>query len=103
MAIRVDRNRNISEEAVLSGAIIVSNAVSTILLPPNSERIYVAIFSQNFDIWLKFQAASIDNDKKGIFIEKGQTYEFPADTLYTGEISAISNLVAANVYTTELI
>jgi len=39
---------------------------------------------------LKLQAASVDNNAKGIFIGRDSYWEMPADNIYTGEISAIA-------------
>jgi len=55
---------------------------------------FVAVHISNestVDIWVKFQAASIDNGKKGIFLERGGYYEMPTGQRYTGEISAIAD------------
>ena len=41
-------------------------------------------------VWLKLQAASVDNVKTGIFIDRGDYWEMPIGALYTGEISAIA-------------
>ena len=41
-------------------------------------------------VWLKLQAATVDNVKTGIFIDRGDYWEMPEGALYTGEISAIA-------------
>lgn len=51
-------------------------------------------------IYLKMQAASVDDDKKGIVVYPGELYEMPEKTRYTGEISAISDLGTNSVSVT---
>ncbi len=79
----------------------VSSSTSTLLLAANRGRIYIAISTQEQPIWLKLQAASVDNDKKGIFIPRNFTYELHPDVIYTGEVSAITDTGTAEVYVTE--
>jgi len=100
MAARIERTANTNDTATLSSAIVVGGATSVTLLSANATRVYIAI-STDKDIWIKLQAASADNDKKGVFLAKGLLYELPTDNIYTGEISAIAAGGAANVFTTE--
>jgi hypothetical protein len=69
----------------------LNSATSTDIKTASTD--FVAFFVSNEsdnDIWIKFQAASVDNDKKGIFLERGGYYEMPTGQRYTGVISAIS-------------
>jgi len=97
----VTREDTTSSSATISSAISVDSVTSTTLLTANEDRIYIAITAREACIWLKLQAASVDNDKKGILIPKNFTYEFPTGFFYTGEISGIADADTAMVYTTE--
>ena len=90
------------------GSITTGSAASITLLGSNNSRIFVNL-SVNNDIipenvtkvWIKLQAASIDNLKKGILLMPGGTWEMPTDNRYTGEISAISDDRDILIYTSE--
>lgn len=66
------------------------------------QRMLIAITSENKDVWIKFQKASVDNDKKGIFLEKEETLVLEASGMYFGEISAIADSSTATIYVTVL-
>jgi len=89
------------DTATLFDPVAVGSATSVKILDENQDRLYITVAPKTRDIWLKFQAASVDNDKKGIPILRDEIYEFPADFKYTGEISAITDTDTANVYVTE--
>jgi len=95
------RSNSTSATATLSSAITVNDATSTTLLSVNEDRIYIAITATDNNMWLKLQAASVDDDKKGIFIPKNFTYELFPRAIYTGEISGIGDTATAMAYTTE--
>lgn len=97
----VSRSDSTSDTATISSAISVDSTTSTTLLSANEDRVYIAISATDTNIWIKLQAASVDNDKKGIFIPKNFTYELFPKAIYTGEISAIGDTATAMVYTTE--
>ncbi len=101
MAFRIGRTKNVNDTPILSNKISVGKATSTKLLDANVTRSYVAITVLKKDIWLKLQAAGVDDDKKGILIQAGQTYETSVDNIATCEISAIALSGIADVYTTE--
>ena len=52
------------------------------------------------DVWLKLQAASVDDDKKGIYLPKKSHWEMQVDNIYVGEISAISDSGSPTIYVT---
>jgi hypothetical protein len=98
----IGRNLNVNIEAVLSGAISLNALTSTTIITANGNRIFFAITNNGAkNIWLKLQAASVDNDKKGIYIPKQTYWEMPMDNIYTGEISAISISGTPDIYYTE--
>lgn len=53
------------------------------------------------DVWIKFQAASVDNDKKGYFLPKKSSRNMDTDNIYTGEISAIAVSGTPTIYINE--
>jgi len=107
MTARIGRNRNSNDVANIPNGIAVSGTVSTVIAIANSKRI--AIHFNNNDankgIWIKLQAALIDDDKKGIYLSatgKGESrWDMPTDNVYTGEISAIGDSGAITVFVTE--
>ena len=102
MVKRIGRNANTTDESFISAPISVGSSVSTTLIAANEQRMYLAISVLDKDIWLKFQAASVDNNKRGIFVGRNQMYELLPDNMYTGEISAICDVGTATIYITEL-
>jgi len=67
---------------------------------PQRLRISIAVRAKN--VWIKEQAASVDDDQKGIFVKKDQTVTWTADGMYFGEISAIGDNGTAELYVTVL-
>lgn len=106
----IQRFRNVSTIATISSAIPLSSSNSRKIADANPNRI---AFRANIDgimgadsIFIKLQAASIDNDKKGIWIgRQGNVFEIgwtmPSDNIYLGEISAIALSGAPDVFVTE--
>lgn len=92
-----------ASSATLSSAIALNASTSTTVAAANTERLFIAIFnsSTSEDIWIKLQAASVDNDAKGIFVGGEGLYVITSPYLYTGEISAISDSGTPSVYVTE--
>jgi len=102
MAIFEGRNRNTNNEASLSSAIALNSTTTTTVQVANERRIFFAYSNpDNKDVWLKFQEASLDDDKKGLFIPKNGYWEMPMDSIYIGEISAIAVSGTPNAYPTE--
>jgi hypothetical protein len=72
--------------------VALNASTSTILKTASTD--FVGFFVSNStteNIWLKFQAAATDNDKKGIYLKSKAFYEMPTGQRYTGEISAIAD------------
>lgn len=85
------RNMNRTDVAALT-EVIANNSTSTTLVAPNKDRMGIVISNpNNQSCWVKEQAASLDNDKKGYFVIAGGKFIMPKDNIYTGEISAIFN------------
>lgn len=108
MSKSIGRNQNISDDAAIS-IISINDATSTTLSAANPRRVffYVSNNSASAEAWIKLQAASVDNDKKGIFLGKKadppRDWTMMQDTPYTGEISGISESGTHDVYLTEYI
>lgn len=98
----IRRTRNENDTSDISSAITLNASTTTTLTVSNTSRTYF-IFNNpsNKDVWLKLQAASVDDDKKGIFVERGDSWIMPPDNIYNGEISAIANVGAPDVFYTE--
>lgn len=100
---RIEKNTNTNDATVLSSAITLNGTTSTTILAVNIRRIEV-IFSNpsNKMVWIKEQAASVDDDKKGWALWPRTTDKTTPDNLYTGEYSAILDSGAsADIYITE--
>ncbi|MEE8207794.1 MAG: hypothetical protein V3T88_02375 [Nitrosomonadaceae bacterium] len=107
MTIRIDRNKNTNDTATMSNAITLNGTTTITIATANPDRNYILIHNNSAATacWVKLQAASVDDDKKGIFIDKSvptpAEWEMPVDNIYTGEISAISDSGAVDIYVTE--
>ena len=114
MVMRRERTQNTNDVATLSSAIALNAATSTLIAAANPDRIF---FSINMDcdlttrcVFIKLQAASVDNDVKGILLQRDFSgndaayrayWEMPSDTVYTGEISAITASATTDIFVTE--
>ena len=98
----IGRNLNTTDTATLGSAVALNSSTSIKLVDSLSDRIFFSLSNTtNKDVWLKLQAANIDNDAKGIYVPRGGYWEMPADNIYTGEISAIAVSGTPSVYITE--
>ena len=107
MAKNIGKNSNTNDTATLSAAILVDGITSTKILDalvgPQPRIKVIVTNNSNFDVWIKLQAASVDNDKKGFLLFKNTTSTIMEDgDTYIGEISAICDIAAtANIYVTD--
>ena len=86
----IGRNFNQNSDATLSDAITANSSTSVTAQAANDGRFFFAIsVPDERGVWLKFQAASVDDDKKGIFVPAHSYWEMTTDNIYTGEISVI--------------
>jgi len=97
----VGRTTNKTDTATVGAGIALNASTSTTALSLNKDRTYIALTVDGGDVWIKLQAASADNLKKGTRLCDGQTYELPPDNIYTGEISAIAVSGTPDIYPTE--
>ena len=107
MTLKTERTRNTNDVAIVSVGVTLNTATSVIIAAANPNRVFFHVNSDFPDkaCWIKLQAATVDNVKKGIFLnekEKGITqWEMPSDNIYTGEISAIAEDGNPIAYVTE--
>lgn len=97
----IGRNINVTDTAFLSESITLNSSTSTTIQAINTTRMHIIIFnSSNSPVWIKLQAASVDNDKKGFQLLAKGSWSMPVDNIYTGEISAIAANNNADIYVT---
>jgi len=88
---------NTSPTAVLSAQILVGSstsvALSAALVVSDLDRISLKVTNMgNKDLWVKLQAAAVDNDKKGQLVPAGASQViFQTPIAYAGEVSGIMN------------
>ena len=114
MVKRIGNNRNTTD--ITSQTIVALTAnVSTVIIPANPDRIYFSVcldcsVTPPICIFVKLQAASIDNNLIGEVLFRDQSandsvtqmrWEMPSDNIYTGEICAITASADVDVYVTE--
>ena len=91
-----------SDVANVNDPVAISSTTAVDLLGVNELRLYVAITVLKNDGWVRLIPASQDSTtKKGIFVSRGATYEFPANFSHRTEISFIADSGTADVYVTE--
>lgn len=101
------RTKNTNDVANISGAILLDALTSVKIADANPDRIFFCV--NNDDgvqaVFIKLQAASIDNIAKGIFLTRKTgshiAWQMPSDNIYTGEISAIAVAGTPSVFVTE--
>lgn len=102
MARKIGRTRNLNDTSTISAAIALNTSTSTKIVDANGNRMFVSITNDSINnIWIKLQAASVDNNKTGIKLRRRSVWEMPVDNMYTGEISAISEAGTPDVFITE--
>ena len=94
-------NINRNDDALLSGLIELNDSTPTTVQVAVPNRVFWGISNpKGFGIYLKMQAASVDNLKNGIYIPANSYWEMPGEK-YTGEISAIAESGTPEVFTTQ--
>lgn len=103
MAAIVGSNINSSDTAVLSSGIALNATTSTTILAAGDDREIRIILTNDGskDAFIKLQAASVDNDKKGFILYKNTTTDLSdALTNFTGEISGITDTGSTTIFVT---
>lgn len=97
----IGRNININDDPTIA-LVSLNSSTSTIVAAGNPDRMKFAVSNlSNKDIFLKEQAASVDDDKKGHLIRSMGYWEMIPDNVYTGEFSAIAKSGTAQISYTE--
>jgi len=99
----IGRTSNVNDTANLPASFSVTTVTSVKISDADTSRIFFCVNNNNSSdaIWIKLQAASVDNDKKGIFVAKQTSWIMPVDNVYTGEISCIADNTTTDVFITE--
>jgi len=100
MTARIETTRDTNTVAVMPAGISVGSVTSTTLLTTTISTSRVALTNNgNQDAHIKFQAASIDDDKKSIILHKGSSADVMlSPNNYIGEISAIAVNGSTTIY-----
>lgn len=107
MSQNTGRARNFNDTATVAAGIAVNAVTSTLIAAANPDRLFLHVSgnSNNRNMFIKLQAAAIDDIQKGIYLsmtkDGSNRWEMPGDNIYTGEVSAITDGGLANVYVTE--
>lgn len=83
-------NNKYSTATLIAGVELDNHTTTKIIDSNPSRRGLVVSNSSNHGFFIKFQAATVDDDLKGIFIPPRSNYELTSKFIYTGEISAIA-------------
>ena len=106
MAVLIGKNTDSSDSATLSNGIAINSSTSTLILAAlaTDAQPHIKIIitnDSNKDVWIKFQPASTDNDKKGFLLYSNTTTVLLEDSgIYRGEISAIADSGSATIFMT---
>lgn len=102
MATLYGGNKNLNNTAIIDAGVSCNSATSTTLVTTSADTIRVIMTnSGNQDAFIKLQAASVDNLKKGFILYKNSTADILlSPNMYTGEISAITKANITKIYTT---
>ncbi len=101
----IGKNTNINTAAVIgAGVTATASTSSTLVTLTKDDSILILTNDSNQDAWVKMQAASVDNVKKGFLLYKGTTTELNLDasTRFVGEVSIIAANGNTKVHTTVL-
>ncbi len=97
-----EANRSTNTATTVSSAVALNATTSTTIAALNVARIFFRVHNNgNQTVWIKLQSAATDNDKKGIELEPGDHLEMLVNSIYTGEISGISQNGTPDVFYTE--
>lgn len=90
-----------SNSSVIS-SIVLNNTTAVKISDANVDRTFFVVSNNSGqDIWIKLQAAAINNNKNGMFLFRRTIYEMPIENVYKGEISAIADNGDPTIFITE--
>jgi exosome complex RNA-binding protein Rrp4 len=107
MTFNIGAERNTSTEVSTIGPVITNATTAVTLFPANPNRVYMVVMNMDSSkrVWVKLQAAAIDNMKNGIIITgtnfAGKPFTLQAPNIYTGEVSVIADAGTPSVYAVE--
>lgn len=81
--------------------VLLNSAASEIVSTAKFRQVFEFYNDSNQLVWLKLQAASVDNLKEGIPVDKGGDWKMPISNPYFGEISAIAEANGPTINFTE--
>ena len=98
----IERTRNTNDATDVNSGTAINSSTSTTIAVANANRTAITISNIGPNaVWIKEQAASVDNDKKGVkLLKNGTAWNLP-DTFHTGEYSAIADVGSATIFVTE--
>jgi len=98
-----NKGRAICTSSHISPAIPLNANTSTKIADGDDQRSFFTVHNNDATngVWIKTQAASVDDDKKGIFRGPGKSWTMPDMATYIGEVSAIADAGTPDVYVTE--
>jgi len=96
-------NQEKTDVATISSGVTTNATTSTLVAAANTNRQAAFITNSNAtdEVWIKLQAASVDDDKKGRLLTAKESWDI-TKLNYTGEISAIAAAGAPVVHITEI-
>ena len=90
------------DKFTLNSSTSIKIADSRVKSDGRPDRIFFGVSNDSqLSVWIKLQAASIDNLKEGILLPGKSFWEMPADNIYKGEISAISEIGSPDIVIVE--
>ena len=102
MTQRVGKSTNFNDSPIINAGVTINASTSTALLTlTQQDSLLILTNDGNQDAWVKMQAASVDNNKRGFLLYKGTTTELVLDFVRTNvEVSAIARNGNTDIYTT---
>lgn len=99
----IGRSRNVNKNSTVSDPITMNSTTSTKIADANDARTFFRVdnCSSAHDVFIKLQAATVDDDEKGMCVLRDDYWEMPVDTIYTGEICGIAKTDSPEVTYTE--
>ena len=99
---KIGRNSN-KYDSTVTGSVTLNATTSTTVLIANSDRMGYSISNTSSkDVWIKEQAASVDNLKEGEIVWARSTASSEPDQMYHGEVSAIAVSGTPTIYIKEV-
>ncbi len=91
MTNKIGRTRNWND-SVSTTVVALNSTTATKIADTNNSRISFKVNNNdNQLVYIKYQAASVDDDKEGDELPAKSSIKMDVDNIYRGEISAIAN------------